>query len=66
MAVFQGGGADTPQLVLGSVLAYFTSVLLAYGVAAALPARAQRCRTVLSNFVCPGSSWTARRLPVFL
>src|SRR6266478_3944518 len=36
MAVFQGGGADTPQLVLGSVLDYFTSALLAYGVAAAL------------------------------
>ena len=36
MAVFQGGGQDTPQLVLGSVLDYFTSALLAYGVAAAL------------------------------
>ena len=36
MAVFQGGGPDTPQLVLGSVLDYFTSALLAYGVAAAL------------------------------
>src|SRR5438105_12154793 len=36
MAVFQGGGPDRPQLVLGSVLAYFTSALLAYGVAAAL------------------------------
>jgi formyl-CoA transferase len=36
MAVFQGGGADSPQLVLGSVLDYFTSALLAYGVAAAL------------------------------
>jgi formyl-CoA transferase len=36
MAVFQGGGADRPQLVLGSVLDYFTSALLAYGVAAAL------------------------------
>ena len=36
MAVFQGGGADKPQLVLGSVLDYFTSALLAYGVAAAL------------------------------
>jgi crotonobetainyl-CoA:carnitine CoA-transferase CaiB-like acyl-CoA transferase len=36
MAVFQGGAADTPQLVLGSVLDYFTSALLAYGVAAAL------------------------------
>jgi len=36
MAVFQGGGAETPQLVLGSVLDYFTSALLAYGVAAAL------------------------------
>src|SRR5690242_2003194 len=35
MAVFQGG-ADKPQLVLGSVLDYFTSALLAYGVAAAL------------------------------
>jgi crotonobetainyl-CoA:carnitine CoA-transferase CaiB-like acyl-CoA transferase len=33
--VFQGG-ADKPQLVLGSVLDYFTSALLAYGVAAAL------------------------------
>jgi crotonobetainyl-CoA:carnitine CoA-transferase CaiB-like acyl-CoA transferase len=36
MAVFQGGGLDKPQLVLGSVLDYFTSALLAYGVAAAL------------------------------
>src|ERR1044071_3121545 len=36
MAVFQGGGLDRPQLVLGSVLDYFTSALLAYGVAAAL------------------------------
>jgi formyl-CoA transferase len=36
MAVFQGGGADKPQLVLGSVLDYFTSALLAYGVTAAL------------------------------
>ena len=36
MAVFQGGGADRPQLVLGSVLDYFTSALLAYGVTAAL------------------------------
>jgi crotonobetainyl-CoA:carnitine CoA-transferase CaiB-like acyl-CoA transferase len=36
MAVFQGGGTDTPQLVLGSVLDYFTSALLACGVAAAL------------------------------
>jgi crotonobetainyl-CoA:carnitine CoA-transferase CaiB-like acyl-CoA transferase len=36
IAVFQGGGVDKPQLVLGSVLDYFTSALLAYGVAAAL------------------------------
>jgi crotonobetainyl-CoA:carnitine CoA-transferase CaiB-like acyl-CoA transferase len=36
IAVFQGGGPDKPQLVLGSVLDYFTSALLAYGVAAAL------------------------------
>jgi crotonobetainyl-CoA:carnitine CoA-transferase CaiB-like acyl-CoA transferase len=36
IAVFQGGGADQPQVVLGSVLDYFTSALLAYGVAAAL------------------------------
>jgi formyl-CoA transferase len=36
MAVFQGGGPDKPQLVYGSVLDYFTSALLAYGVAAAL------------------------------
>ncbi len=36
MAVFQGGGMDRAQLVLGSVLDYFTSALLAYGVAAAL------------------------------
>jgi formyl-CoA transferase len=36
MAVFQGGGREKPQLVLGSVLDYFTSALLAYGVAAAL------------------------------
>jgi len=36
MAVFQGKSKDEPQLVLGSVLDYFTSALLAYGVAAAL------------------------------
>src|SRR5207237_5817762 len=30
------GGPHKPQLVLGSVLHYFTSALLAYGVAAAL------------------------------
>ncbi len=36
MAVFQGGGSEKPQLVLGSVVDYFTSALLAYGVAAAL------------------------------
>jgi crotonobetainyl-CoA:carnitine CoA-transferase CaiB-like acyl-CoA transferase len=36
MAVFQGGGPDKAQVVLGSVLDYFTSALLAYGVAAAL------------------------------
>jgi formyl-CoA transferase len=36
MAVFQGGGPDRAQLVLGSVLDYFTSALLAYGVTAAL------------------------------
>ena len=36
MAVFQGGGPEKPQLVYGSVLDYFTSALLAYGVAAAL------------------------------
>ena len=36
MTVFQGGGIDTPQLVLGSVVDYFTSALLAFGVAAAL------------------------------
>jgi formyl-CoA transferase len=36
IAVFQGGGIEQPQLVLGSVLDYFTSALLAYGVAAAL------------------------------
>jgi crotonobetainyl-CoA:carnitine CoA-transferase CaiB-like acyl-CoA transferase len=36
MAVFQGGGIDRAQLVLGSVLDYFTSALLAYGVTAAL------------------------------
>jgi crotonobetainyl-CoA:carnitine CoA-transferase CaiB-like acyl-CoA transferase len=41
MAVFQGGGPDKPQLVLGSVLDYFTSALLAYGVAAALYRREQ-------------------------
>ena len=29
MAVFQGGGPNKPQLVLGSVLDYFTSALLA-------------------------------------
>ena len=36
IATFQGGGTDRAQLVLGSVLDYFTSALLAYGVAAAL------------------------------
>src|SRR6201987_3766817 len=36
MAVFQGGGPDKAQGGLGSVLDYFTSALLAYGVAAAL------------------------------
>jgi crotonobetainyl-CoA:carnitine CoA-transferase CaiB-like acyl-CoA transferase len=36
IAVFQGSGVDRPQVVLGSVLDYFTSALLAYGVAAAL------------------------------
>jgi formyl-CoA transferase len=36
MPVFQGGGIDKPQLILGSVVDYFTSALVAYGVAAAL------------------------------
>ncbi|HEY1931052.1 MAG TPA: CoA transferase [Acetobacteraceae bacterium] len=36
MSMFQGGGTDRPQLILGSVLDYFTSALLAYGVTAAL------------------------------
>jgi crotonobetainyl-CoA:carnitine CoA-transferase CaiB-like acyl-CoA transferase len=36
IAVFQGAAAGKPQVVLGSVLDYFTSALLAYGVAAAL------------------------------
>jgi crotonobetainyl-CoA:carnitine CoA-transferase CaiB-like acyl-CoA transferase len=36
MAAFQGGGPDEAHVVLGSVLDYFTSALLAYGVAAAL------------------------------
>ena len=36
IAVFQGAAAGAPQVVLGSVLDYFTSALLAYGVAAAL------------------------------
>jgi formyl-CoA transferase len=36
IAVLQGGGPDKAQVVLGSVLDYFTSALLAYGVAAAL------------------------------
>jgi crotonobetainyl-CoA:carnitine CoA-transferase CaiB-like acyl-CoA transferase len=44
MAVFQDGGTNRPQLVLGSVLDYFTSALLAYGVAAALFQR-ERSRT---------------------
>jgi formyl-CoA transferase len=35
IAVFQGG-RERPQVVLGSILDYFTSALLAYGVAAAL------------------------------
>jgi formyl-CoA transferase len=34
--VFQGATTGKPQVVLGSVLDYFTSALLAYGVAAAL------------------------------
>jgi crotonobetainyl-CoA:carnitine CoA-transferase CaiB-like acyl-CoA transferase len=42
IAVFQGGGPDRPQVVLGSVLDYFTSALLAYGVAAALFDRERR------------------------
>src|SRR6201981_1139085 len=42
MAVFQGGGPDKAQVVLGSVLDYFTSALLAYGVAAALFHRERR------------------------
>jgi crotonobetainyl-CoA:carnitine CoA-transferase CaiB-like acyl-CoA transferase len=42
IATFQGGGTDRAQLVLGSVLDYFTSALLAYGVAAALFQR-ERC-----------------------
>ncbi len=36
MAVFQGGGADRLQVMLGSVLDSFTTALLTYGVAAAL------------------------------
>src|SRR5262249_56347219 len=36
IAVFQGTAAEKPQVVLGSVLDYFTSALLAYGIAAAL------------------------------
>ncbi len=36
IAALQGGGPDKAQVVLGSVLDYFTSALLAYGVAAAL------------------------------
>lgn len=36
VAVFQGGGVDRAQLVLGSMIDYFTSALLAYGVSAAL------------------------------
>ena len=44
MAVFQGGGPDKPQLVLGSVLDYFTSALLAYGVAGRLQLRSALLR----------------------
>ncbi len=36
IAVFQGRSPDALQLVLGSVLDYFTSALAAYGIAAAL------------------------------
>jgi crotonobetainyl-CoA:carnitine CoA-transferase CaiB-like acyl-CoA transferase len=36
IAVFQGAATGKPQVVLGSVLDYFTSALVAYGVAAAL------------------------------
>jgi crotonobetainyl-CoA:carnitine CoA-transferase CaiB-like acyl-CoA transferase len=42
IAVFQGGGSDKAHVVLGSVLDYFTSALLAYGVAAALYDRERR------------------------
>jgi formyl-CoA transferase len=44
MAAFQGGGVDRAQLVLGSVLDYFTSALLAYGVTAALFQRERSSR----------------------
>jgi len=36
VAAFQGGSPQTPQLVVGSVLDYYTSALLAYGVSSAL------------------------------
>src|SRR5260370_40704517 len=36
MGGVEGGGGDKEQVVLGSVLDYFTPALLAYGVAAAL------------------------------
>ena len=36
MAVFQGGGPDSPEVVLGSAVDYYSSALLAYGVASAL------------------------------
>ena len=42
IAVFQGAATGKPQVVVGSVLDYFTSALLAYGVAAALFHR-ERC-----------------------
>ena len=36
MATFQGAAAGTPQTILGSVVDYYSSALLAYGVSSAL------------------------------
>jgi crotonobetainyl-CoA:carnitine CoA-transferase CaiB-like acyl-CoA transferase len=36
ICAFQGGSVDHPQLVLGSIVDYYTSALLAFGVSAAL------------------------------
>jgi CoA-transferase family III len=47
IAVFQGAAAGKPEVVLGSMLHYFTSALLVYGVGrSSFSSRAQRQRAV--------------------